>query len=255
MSAHALETPVIAGNWKMHKGPEEATSFLSDLLPLLPPAHAGTVALFPPAVSVHACAALLRDRPDVLVGIQNIHWEAKGAFTGEVSAGMAAQAGARLALVGHSERRHVFGETDDQTRLKVRAALDASLVVMLCVGETLEERGADRVADVILRQLNAGLKEVSVSELSRIVIAYEPVWAIGTGVNATPEDASAAHAVLRQSLVKRTGAGSTLPILYGGSVKPDNAVQLLEARGVDGLLVGGASLDPAGFAQICLPDG
>jgi triosephosphate isomerase len=255
VSAHALKTPVIAGNWKMHKGPLEATSFLSDFVPLISPAHAGSVVLFPPAVSVHTCATLLRDRPDVLLGIQNIHWEAKGAFTGEVSAVMAAQAGARLALIGHSERRHVFGETDDQTRLKVRAALDAGLMVMLCVGETLEERRAGRLEDVILRQLAAGLKEVTASELSRTAIAYEPVWAIGTGVNATPEDASAAHAVLRASLATRNAAGATLPILYGGSVKPDNAAELLDARGIDGLLVGGASLDPAGFARICVPDG
>ncbi|MBX6362350.1 MAG: triose-phosphate isomerase [Gemmatimonadetes bacterium] len=246
-----IHTPVIAGNWKMHKGPVATREFFHAFRDAYPPHEDRTIVFFLPAISLTAGIEGLGDRADIDVGVQNIHWEPQGAFTGEISARMAWEAGARYTLVGHSERRHLFGETDEQCALKVRAALDAGLTPVLCVGETLHERRAGRVADVILRQLDAVAGVLPPDRIPRILLAYEPVWAIGTGVNATPEDASEAHGVLRDRLHDLVGdAAAAIPILYGGSVKVDNAAALLRAEGVDGLLVGGASLDPSGFADI-----
>lgn len=246
-----LRAPVIAGNWKMHKSPDEAREFLAAFLEAHPEGDRA-ILFFPPAISVEAAVHAAAERGDVRVGVQNIHWEDEGAFTGEVSAGMAHDTGAQVVLVGHSERRHVFGETDEETGRKVAAALRHGLDVMLCVGETIEQRRAERVDEVILAQLDAGLAEVGTDVLDRISIAYEPVWAIGTGETATPEDASAAHGTLRRRLGQKYGgdAGSSVPLLYGGSVKPENARELLSAPDVDGVLVGGASLDPDSFARI-----
>ena len=246
----ALVKPVIAGNWKMHVGPEEARAWAESFTAAHPPGDR-TIVVFPPAVSLAVLRRALRERPDVRLGIQNIHWEAKGAFTGETSAPMARQAGASVALIGHSERRHVFGETDEEVGRKLRAALAHDLDVMVCVGETIDERRAGRVEEVILRQLDAALAVLPKDAVARFSIAYEPVWAIGTGETATPQDASAAHAKLRARLAEKLGPNAApIPILYGGSVKPDNAAELLAAPDVDGVLVGGASLDPAGFAAI-----
>ncbi len=204
--------------------------------------------VFPPAVSLEAAAGVRPER--VQVGVQNIHWEDEGAFTGEISAAMARQVGAELALIGHSERRHLFGETDEQVALKTGAAVRNGLTPVLCVGETLSERRAGRVDEVILRQLDAALPELSAAP--RALIAYEPVWAIGTGENATPGDASMAHATLRGRLSEALGAGvaARVAILYGGSVKPGNAAELLAAEHVDGVLVGGASVDPVSYVEI-----
>ena len=245
------QTPILAGNWKMNKTPAEAAAFFAAFCA----AHAArtdrSIWFFPPAISFASAREALRDRPDILLGVQNIHWERAGAFTGETSAPMAAAAGARLALVGHSERRHVFGETDAETGRKVAAAVAAQLLAVLCVGETLEQRRAGGLADVLERQLDAGLADIAGDLTPSLVLAYEPVWAIGTGVTATPADAAEAHELLHDRMVRRFGdASSAVPILYGGSVNPDNAPALLSARHVDGLLVGGASLDPAVFARI-----
>ena len=209
------------------------------------------VMLFPPAISLTTVVDALRDRNDVEVGVQNIHWEEKGAFTGETSAAMARDAGATAVLVGHSERRHVFGETDAETARKVAAAVKAGLVPILCVGEKIEEREAGQTDAVVIRQLQAGLSGIEPRAVGGILIAYEPVWAIGTGKTATPEDASATHRVIRTELKGLTGdkAGG-IPILYGGSVNKGNAQALLAAAEVNGLLVGGASLDPAGWSTI-----
>jgi triosephosphate isomerase (TIM) len=244
-----IRSPVIAGNWKMHKGPEAARKFCREFAQVVSP-PGRTVILFPPALSLTVVRDTLAEH-DIAVGVQNIHWENQGAFTGETSAVMARQAGAAYALVGHSERRHVFGETDDEAARKVAAALAAGLSPVLCVGETLEERRAGRLEEVILRQLDAGIRELDDEAFARTIIAYEPVWAIGTGETATPEDAADAHNRIRARLRERIGRDAeTLPILYGGSVKPDNASELLAAPDVDGVLVGGASLDPRDFARI-----
>ena len=240
-------TRVVAGNWKMNHGPAETRAFFGDLDL---PGGDGTpeVLVFPPALSL---AAAREARPDAVgLGVQSIHWEDAGAFTGEVSAPMAKDAGATHVLVGHSERRHLFGETDDEVRRKVAAALRHDLVPVVCVGETLDERRGGRVEAVILRQLVAALE--SVGSDAPFLLAYEPVWAIGTGETATPDDASSAHATLRRRLGKSVGPerAAEIPILYGGSVKPDNAAELMAAPDVDGVLVGGASLDPVSFARI-----
>ncbi|MDX1493856.1 MAG: triose-phosphate isomerase [Longimicrobiales bacterium] len=247
---------VIAGNWKMNLGPHETRGFFKRFdASVLETGH--ELILFPTTASLSA-AFLARGEAvkGIGLGVQNIHWEDAGAFTGETSAPIAANAGAEFALVGHSERRHVFGETDEETGLKVAAARRHGLVPVLCVGETLEERRADRVDEVILRQLDAALPALE-ADGERFLVAYEPVWAIGTGETATPADASAAHTTLRRRLEEALGAGraSRVPILYGGSVKPDNAAELLAADEVGGVLVGGASLDPESFAAIVLAAG
>lgn len=236
---------VVAGNWKMHRGPDDARAFFAAFAPA---AHDPRILVFPPAVSIPAAVAAATGT-GVGVGAQNIHWEEQGAFTGEISGPLARAAGATHTLVGHSERRQLFGETDEDVARKVAAALKHGLVPMVCVGETLAERRAGRVDEVIERQLDAALR--GVGERDGFLLAYEPVWAIGTGENATPQDASAAHAALRRRLVERLGApGREVSILYGGSVKPTNAAELMAAPDVDGVLVGGASLDPASFARI-----
>lgn len=248
-----LKKPIFAGNWKMHMGPSEAASFFDAFLPACPPSEERSVAFFPPAVSLAAARAALGGRDDVHLGVQNIYWEAKGAFTGETSAPLAADAGAALVLVGHSERRHVFGETNEETRLKVLAALQSGLTPVLCVGELLEEREAGRAAAVVEEQLRAVFAELPEGQAEQVIIAYEPVWAIGTGRTASPADAREMHAAVRAYLAGRydEALAGRVPVLYGGSVKPDNAAELVAEEGVDGVLVGGASLDPAGFARIC----
>lgn len=245
-----ITRPVIAGNWKMNHSPEQARAFCRDFRDRVTPDDQRTVILFPTALALPAVVEELRDRPDIGIGVQNIHWEDSGAFTGEISAPMARDAGATFALVGHSERRHIFGESDEDVGRKTAAALRGGLVPVACVGETLEEREGGRLQEVLLRQLDAILDAMDAD--AGFILAYEPVWAIGTGVNATPADASDAHALLRGRLAERIGEerAANVPILYGGSVKPENAAQLLGAPDVDGVLVGGASLDPEGFAKI-----
>ena len=197
----------------------------------------------------HDAAETVRGRARIRVGIQNVHWEEQGAFTGETSVSMAAEAGATAALVGHSERRHVFGETDAETGLKVRALLDGGLTPMLCVGERLEEREREETLDVVLRQLRV-LHGLDADEIARVRVAYEPVWAIGTGRNATPEDAATVHAAIRAELVRLGMPVEAAHVLYGGSVKPDNVGSLVAQAEIDGVLVGGASLDPDSWQRI-----
>ena len=246
-----VKTPIFAANWKMNSGPTEARAFMRTFLARNARRPDRTLLFFPPALSLATVRDSLKERADILVGVQNIHWEAKGAFTGENSASIARDAGATHVLVGHSERRHVFGETDEQTAKKVGAALAAGLVPMLCVGEKLEERERKETESVVVRQLRAGLSGVSNAQVATVMIAYEPVWAIGTGRTATPEDASVVHVAIRAELRRIAGDhGSTLPILYGGSVNAQNVRALLDAKGVDGVLVGGASLDAEGWATI-----
>jgi triosephosphate isomerase len=241
---------LVAANWKMHHGPAAARALVRSVLARYRPRADRTQLFFPPAVSLGAVVEEAAGRRDVAVGVQNLHWEPKGAFTGETSAAIAAEAGATWALVGHSERRHKFGETDDETGKKVRAALAAGLSPILCVGELIEERRAGQTEPVVLRQLGAGLAGLDAPATARVVIAYEPVWAIGTGVNATPADAAAVHRTVRAWLKGRTLAAARATVLYGGSVNPDNAASLLAEEEIDGFLVGGASLDADSWLRI-----
>ena len=246
-----LRKPVFAANWKMNHGPTDAKAFLRTFLVHYARRADRTVAFFPPALTLHAVTEALRDRSDILVGVQNIHWEPKGAFTGELSAPIARDAGARLVLVGHSERRHVFGETDEQTGLKCAAVSGAGLTPVLCVGEKLEERERGEAEAVVVRQLKAGFAGLQPAQIATALVAYEPVWAIGTGRTASPKDASAMHGVVRRVLKELAGDRSThMPVLYGGSVSRGNVAELIAAPEVDGVLVGGASLDADGWATI-----
>ncbi|MEO7359926.1 MAG: triose-phosphate isomerase [Gemmatimonadaceae bacterium] len=244
--------PVFAANWKMNNGPTDARSFMQRFLAQSPRQQDRTIIFFPPALTLATVAEMVKDRPDIWLGVQNVCTEPAGAFTGENSAAMSRDAGARVVLVGHSERRHVFGETDAQTAAKCKMVLQAHLTIMLCVGETLAEREGGATESVVLRQLKAATEGLEDAQVAGIMLAYEPVWAIGTGRTATPDDASAIHAVLRAALVERLGekAGLGVPILYGGSVNRGNAAELLKAPNVDGLLVGGASLDADGWSSV-----
>jgi triosephosphate isomerase len=233
----------------MNVGPSEAREYLRSFFSAGELPRGRAVWFFPPAVSLESVAKDAAGHDSVMVGVQDIHWEPKGAFTGATSGPLAAQAGARLALVGHSERRHVFGETNEQTGKKIAAALAADLSPVLCVGETLAQREAGETMTVITRQLEEAF--AAHRDTGRVTIAYEPVWAIGTGRNATPEDASAMHRVIRTELHSLCGDRAlTTAVLYGGSVNPTNATALLAAPGVDGLLVGGASLDAGTWLSI-----
>jgi triosephosphate isomerase len=246
-----MPRPVLAANWKMNLGPHEARRYFQRFLELCSTLRDRTVIFFPPTVSLTVASFALRERPEILVGVQNVHWEEKGAFTGETSAVMARDAGARVALVGHSERRQYFGETDEITGRKCTAVVRAGLTPMLCVGERLEERERGETEEVVLRQLRAGIGCIEPAAVAAMFIAYEPVWAIGTGMTASPEDATAVHAAIRGALREVVGSRSIdVPILYGGSVNAGNAADLLAAPEVDGLLVGGASLDPDTWAGI-----
>ncbi len=240
---------IYAANWKMHLGPAAAREFMQRFLQLTGPAPERSLWFFPPAVSIAAVTEAAAGRRDVVVGAQNVHWEPKGAFTGELSAALVQEAGARAVLIGHSERRHLFGETDDQIGRKVTAALKAGAAPLICVGETLAEREGGRTEQVIQRQVYAILERVPLPEWDRIRLAYEPVWAIGTGRTASPDDAAQVHELIRFELGSR-GVTSRVPILYGGSVNAGNVLALLAREELDGVLVGGASLDPDGWAEL-----
>ncbi len=239
---------IFAANWKLHLSPDEARAFVARCLPQVPPRAGRTIAFFPTAVSLEATAKALAGRQDVTVGAQDVYWEPKGAFTGATSPVLAAGAGATAALIGHSERRHVFGESDHEVRRKLVAVLAAGLRPFLCVGETLAQREAGTTDQVVVGQLKAACAGVGAAGMARLVLAYEPVWAIGTGRNATPEDAAAVHAVLSRALAEL--GGPEAPVIYGGSVNPANARALLSRPEIHGVLVGGASLDPDTWARL-----
>jgi triosephosphate isomerase len=240
---------IYAANWKMHQGPAAARAFLGRFQELTRPVEGRRLWFFPPAVSIAAACEAVQERPDISVGVQNVHWEPKGAFTGELSIPLASEVGARVVLVGHSERRHLFGETDEQVGRKVAAVLKADLTPLVCVGETLAEREAGRTEPVVVRQVDAVLERVPAEQWRRVVLAYEPVWAIGTGKTATPDDAAQVHHLIRFQLGRR-GVTGHAPILYGGSVNQGNVLALLAREELDGVLVGGASLDPEGWAEL-----
>ena len=246
-----MRQPLIAGNWKMFKTVRESVTFVTGLRERVRNITGVDVVVAPTAPAIHAVAAAL-DGSAIGVAAQNLHWEREGAFTGEISAQMVREAGAAWVLVGHSERRTLFGETDESVNRKVRAALTATLTPIVCIGETLQEREANQTLPVLDRQIKAGLDGVTGGELAAMVIAYEPVWAIGTGRTATPEQAQDAHGHIRSRLTQWFGpdAASRCRVLYGGSVKADNTAALMAKPDVDGALVGGASLDADSFVKI-----
>jgi triosephosphate isomerase len=246
-----MRTPLVAGNWKMFKGVADAVAYAKEFRALAKDLTEVELVIAPPFTAVHGVADALRNSGIATAG-QDCFWEKEGAFTGAVSASMLKDAGAELVILGHSERRRVFGDTDADVTRKIHAACAAGLAPIACIGETLEEREAGRTLEVLDTQLKAVIDGVTPEQFATMVIAYEPVWAIGTGRNATPEQAQDAHAHVRGRLRAWLGADAAdkCQILYGGSVKPDNARAILQQPDVDGALVGGASLDPQGFFTI-----
>lgn len=241
---------IIAGNWKMYKSISEAVSFIQELAPKV--MGVGTeVYLAVPFTSLSAAAEAAQGTP-IVIGAQNMNDAAEGAFTGEIAARMLLDAGARFVVLGHSERRHLFGESSEFVNQKVRRALSEGLEPIVCIGETLEQREREGVEEVLSEMISESLKGISREEMRRVIIAYEPVWAIGTGHTATPEEAQKVHAFCRQEIGGQWDAAlaESIPLLYGGSVKPENASGLRAQPDVDGLLVGGASLDVKVFLQI-----
>lgn len=247
-----MRTPLIVGNWKMNKTASEAASLVRELIGRLPDLRGVEVVLAPPFTALETVRATLGPRSPVGLGAQNLHWEDSGAFTGEVSGPMLKDLGCTYVIVGHSERRTRFGERDEDIGKKIRAALKHGLNPILCVGESSAERRAGRTDPVVLGQLEAALAERSPQEVVRVTVAYEPVWAIGTGTPATPEHAAAVHRTIRGHLAKRWDAalGEAVRVLYGGSVTPQNVGPLLAVEEIDGALVGGACLIPESFATI-----
>jgi triosephosphate isomerase len=246
-----MRTPFIAGNWKMFKTVPETIVFAKELRSVLKDVSGVEIVVAPPFTSVHAAAEALRNS-NIGVAAQDLYWEREGAFTGEVSAPMIKDAGAQYAIIGHSERRRLFAETDVTVNHKLMAALGAGLTAIVCVGETLEERERDDTLAVLDRQIKDGLDRLTAAQVVDLVVAYEPVWAIGTGRNATAAQAGEAHRHIRQRLKQWFGgnAADACHVIYGGSVKPDNIAELIAEPDVDGALVGGASLDVRSFAEI-----
>ena len=246
-----MRTRLIAGNWKMYKTVAEAVRYVADLRAMLADAAGVDVVIARPFTALHAAAAAAHGSR-IGIAAQDLYWEREGAFTGEVGAPMIAEAGASHVIIGHSERRTLFGETDATVNRKLAAAMAARLTPIVCVGETLDQRERNETFGVLDRQLRDGLDGVTAGQLVQVVVAYEPVWAIGTGRNATPAQAAEAHGHIRRRLQQWFGAEAAeqTRVIYGGSVKPDNIASLVGQPDVDGALVGGASLDPKAFFDI-----
>ncbi|ANM29171.1 hypothetical protein ABI59_05530 [Acidobacteria bacterium Mor1] len=246
-----MRRPLVIGNWKMHLGPRDAEALVRAVDEGRLSSNEAQAGVAPPYISIPAVSACLANS-ELLLCAQNMHQEEKGAFTGEVSAAMLTEAGVKMVLLGHSERRTLFGETDEQIGLKVAAAAARGLVPVLCIGETEEQRDRGETLEVVGRQLAAGLGDMPVSDGSELVVAYEPVWAIGTGRTATPEQVDEVHRAIRGMLTEHRGAVAAggVRLLYGGSVKPGNARELFSLADVDGGLIGGASLEARSFLDI-----
>jgi triosephosphate isomerase len=246
-----MRKKLIAANWKMYKTPDQTSAFFREFLPMVAGHERDEITVCPPFINLPAAAEAAKGST-VAIGGQDLYWEKEGAFTGEISPAMLLALGCTHVIIGHSERRQYFGETDDTVNLKLKAALEAGLVPILCVGEVLEEREAGLTDDVLRRQCVRAFHKLSGKKAAKLVIAYEPVWAIGTGKTATPQLAGEAHALIRSEVSKALGdeLARKLRILYGGSVKPENAKGLMAEEEIDGALVGGASLDPKSFAAI-----
>jgi len=246
-----MRTPLVAANWKMFKTVQEAVVFAKQFKSLVADIEDVEIVVAPPFTAVHAVCEAVRNS-NVGVAGQDLHWEREGAFTGEISGAMLAEAGALYAIIGHSERRRLFGETDEGVARKVRGALAAELTPIVCVGETLDERDGGRMLAVLDGQVRLGLDGLTAEEAPGLVVAYEPVWAIGTGRNASPAQAAEAHGHIRRRLLEMFGdaAAEHIRVIYGGSVKPDNIAVLIAEPDIDGALVGGASLDVQSFVDI-----
>jgi triosephosphate isomerase len=246
-----MRKPFICGNWKMYKTVSEAVAFLGEAKKLVAGADGVEVGIGAPATALKSLADAAKGT-NIRIGGENCHWENEGAFTGEIAPGMLVEAGCSFVILGHSERRQYFGETDDSVNKKVKAALAAGLDVIFCCGETLAQREAGRASEVVDGQVKNGLNGLSASDMKRIVVAYEPVWAIGTGKTATPAQAQETHAGIRKLLAALFGkdTAEAVRIQYGGSVKPDNVKEIMAQADVDGALVGGASLKPDSFAKL-----
>jgi triosephosphate isomerase (TIM) len=246
-----MRKKVIAANWKMYKTPEQAREFFRDFLPLIQGHDRDEVVVCPNYLCLDAAIQSTKGSL-VAIGAQNLHWEKEGAYTGEICTSMLLAIGVTHVIIGHSERRQYFGETDDTVNLKLKAALEAGLIPIVCVGEVLEERESNLTGYVLRRQCLRAFNKVSAKKAHSLVVAYEPVWAIGTGKTATPQMAADAHAIIRSEAAESFGQefADKLRILYGGSVKPENAHSLMSEEEIDGALVGGASLDPKSFAAI-----
>jgi triosephosphate isomerase len=242
---------VMAANWKMYKNPTQTEAFFRDFLPLVAGHSRDEIMVCPPYIDLHVALTAAKGS-NVAIGAQNLHWEKEGAYTGEICTSMLLDIGCSHVIIGHSERRQYFGETDDTVNLKLKAALEAGLIPIVCVGEVLEEREAGATEDVLRRQCLRAFHAVSAKKAAKLVVAYEPVWAIGTGKTATPQMAEEAHGLIRGEAAKAFGQelADNLRILYGGSVKPENAKALMAEADIDGALVGGASLDPKSFSAI-----
>ena len=246
-----MRIPFIAANWKMHKTVHESVVFVKEFRSMVKDIVDVEIVVAPPFTALHAVAEAARNS-NVGVAGQNLHWEKQGAFTGEISAAMVREAGAEYVIIGHSERRRLFNDTDELVNRRTVAALGAKLTPIVCIGETLEEREGNQTLEVLDRQIKVGLDGMTGDQIGSLVVAYEPVWAIGTGRNATPEQAGEAHAHIRQRLRQWFGgdAADHCHVIYGGSVKPDNIAELVALPDVDGALVGGASLEIKGFFDI-----
>jgi triosephosphate isomerase (TIM) len=246
-----MRTPIIAGNWKMNRTPSEAAALARNLRQKISSIRFAEVVIAPTFVCLPAVAQVIDDCP-IRLAAQNVFWESHGAFTGEVSASMLKDIGCRYVILGHSERRQYFQETDEAVSKRARATLDHGMAPILCIGETLQERESNQTLDILKKQLLGGLTQVADDEASRLVIAYEPVWAIGTGRTASPQQAQDAHAFIRKTLSERFSpdAAQAIRLQYGGSVNAKNAQELLSQPDIDGALVGGASLDPDAFLTI-----
>jgi triosephosphate isomerase len=246
-----MRIPFLAANWKMHKTVHDAVVYIKEFRSMVKDVTDAEIVVAPPFTAIHAAAEAARNSP-IGIAAQNLYWEREGAFTGEVSAAMIKEAGADYAIVGHSERRRLFGETDGTVNRRTFAALGGGLTPIVCIGETLEERERNETFAVLDRQIKDGLEALTAEQVASLVVAYEPVWAIGTGRNATPEQAAEAHAHIRSRLRQWFGgdAADQCHVIYGGSVKPDNIRDLVAHPDVDGALVGGASLDVRAFHEI-----
>jgi len=246
-----MRKKLIAANWKMFKTPAETRDFFRDFLPLVQGHDRDEIVVCPTYLALDAAVTAAKGS-NIAIGAQDVYWEKEGAFTGEICASMLAAVGATHVIIGHSERRQHFGETDDTVNLKLKSAIEAGLIPIVCVGEVLEEREAGLTDDVLRRQCLRAFHKVSAKKAVNLVVAYEPSWAIGTGKTATPQIAADAHAIVRAQATESFGPefAGKLRILYGGSVKPENANALMSEEEIDGALVGGASLDPNSFAAI-----